>query len=76
MSYAFLQAEDFALQALRRADPALAHAPVALVRGEGRKAVAAEVSPECGGLPPGLPATAWYRLQRAGSPRRSSTTAA
>ncbi|HVW19650.1 MAG TPA: hypothetical protein VHC86_00400 [Opitutaceae bacterium] len=55
MNYAVLRAEDFALQALRRADPGLARAPVALLRGEGRHALAAEVSPESG-LPPGLPA--------------------
>lgn len=54
--YAVLWAKDFRLQALRRADPTLAGAAVALVCGEGKRAVAAEVSAEAGDLPAGLPA--------------------
>ena len=57
MNYAVLLVRDFALHALRRSDPALMGRPVALVTGEGRKAVVAEVSPEAKGVEPGLAAT-------------------
>jgi len=57
MTYAVLFVPDFALHALRRSDPALAGKPVALVAGEGRKAVLTEVSPEATGVAPGLAAT-------------------
>jgi len=61
MSYAVLRVDDFALHALRRSDPGLAGRPVALIAGEGRKAVVAEVSPEAappaGAVAPGLPVT-------------------
>ena len=49
MSFAVLRVPDFALQALRRSEPALAGQPVALVAGEGRQAVLTEVSPEAVG---------------------------
>ncbi len=55
--YAVLRVDDFALHALRRSDPGLAGRPVALIAGEGRKAVVAEVSPEAAAVTPGLPVT-------------------
>ncbi len=54
MSFAVFWVPDFALHALRRSDPAFARKPVALVTGEGRKAVVIEVSPEATGITPGL----------------------
>ena len=57
MNYAVLRAPDFALQALRRAEPGLAGQPVVLVRGEGRKACAVEASSEAAGVTPGLAIT-------------------
>lgn len=57
MNYAVLIVPDFALHALRRSDPALAHKPVALIEGEGRKAVLTQVSPEALGVTPGLTVT-------------------
>lgn len=54
MSFAVLWVPDFALHALRRSDPAFAGQPLALVTGEGRKAVVLAVSPEAAGLTPGL----------------------
>jgi protein ImuB len=57
MNYAVLRIPDFALQALRRSEPALAGRPVALVAGEGRKAVLTEVSPEAAKVLPGCTAT-------------------
>ncbi len=57
MSYAVLIVPDFALQALRRADPTLVGRPVAHVSGEGRKACIAEVSAEAVDVTPGLVVT-------------------
>jgi protein ImuB len=57
MNYAVLQVRDFALHALRRDEPALAAKPVALIAGEGRKAVVTAASPEAEGIPPGLAVT-------------------
>ena len=57
MNYAVLTVPDFALHALRRHEPALARQPVALIAGEGRKAVLTQVSPEAAGLTPGLTVT-------------------
>ena len=57
MNYAVLLAPDFALQALRRAEPALQGQPVALAQGEGRKARLAEVSREAATVEPGLAVT-------------------
>ena len=57
MNYAVLRIADFALHALRRSEPALAGRPVALVAGEGRKAVLTEVSPEAAGIEPGFTVT-------------------
>ncbi len=61
MNYAVLRVNDFALHALRRSDPGFAGRPLALITGEGRKAVVAEVSaeaaPPAGGVTPGLPVT-------------------
>lgn len=57
MNYAVLFAKDVALQAVWRADPELRGKPVALVIGEGRKAVIAAVSPEAGEIAPGLAVT-------------------
>ena len=56
MRYAVVRAKNFSLQALRRGDPALAGRPVALVCGEGRKAVVTEVSAEVEGVEEGIPA--------------------
>ncbi len=57
MNYAVLIVPDFALHALRRSEPGLADQPVALVAGEGRKAVLTEISAEAAGVVPGFPAT-------------------
>ena len=57
MSYAALLVPDFALQALRREHPALWGKPVALARGEGRKACLTEVSAEATTVEPGLAVT-------------------
>ena len=57
MNYAVLWVRDFALHALRRSDPALAGRPVALIAGEGRRAVVTEAAPEAAGVTPGLAAT-------------------
>ncbi len=57
MNYAVLLAPDFALQAVRRADPGLAGRPVALIAGEGRKARIAEASAEAHEIAPGLAVT-------------------
>ncbi len=57
MNYAVLLAPDFALQALRRAEPALRGKAVALAQGEGRKARLAEVSCEATTVEPGLAVT-------------------
>ncbi|HEY4299401.1 MAG TPA: DNA polymerase Y family protein [Candidatus Didemnitutus sp.] len=57
LRYAVLRVPDFALQALRRDEPELAGRAVALIRGEGRKAVIAAASPEAAGLEPGLAVT-------------------
>ncbi|HUJ43683.1 MAG TPA: DNA polymerase Y family protein [Opitutaceae bacterium] len=43
--FAVVEAPDFSLQALRRLEADLADAPVALLRGEGRRAVVACASP-------------------------------
>ena len=48
---------DFALQALRRAEPSLAGQPVALAIGEGRKACLAEISSEAANVEVGLAVT-------------------
>jgi protein ImuB len=56
MRYAAIRAKDFALQALRRSNPALAGRPVALVCGEGRRAVVTEASAEADGVEAGVPA--------------------
>ncbi|HVU17532.1 MAG TPA: DNA polymerase Y family protein [Candidatus Didemnitutus sp.] len=57
LRYAVLRVPDFALHALRRDAPELAGRPVALIRGEGRKAVIAAASTEAAGLEPGLAVT-------------------
>lgn len=57
MNFAVLIAPDFELQAVQRSEPKLAHKPVALVDGEGRKAHIAQVSPEALGITPGLVVT-------------------
>jgi protein ImuB len=57
MNYAVLTVPDFALHALRRSESGLAGKPVALVSGEGRRAVVGEVSSEAGGVAPGSPVT-------------------
>ena len=56
MNYAALWVSNFALLAVQRHEPALAGRPVALVAGEGRKAVVTEVSPEAVNVKPGLAA--------------------
>lgn len=57
MNYAVLLVRDFALHALRRGDPMLAGQPVALLAGEGRKAVVSAASPEAREVTPGLAVT-------------------
>jgi protein ImuB len=54
MKFAALWVPDFSLMAVRRGEPALAGRPVALVAGEGRKAVVREASPEALRVTPGL----------------------
>lgn len=57
MNYAVLTVPGFPLHAARRADPSLCGRAVALVAGEGRRARVTDVSPEAGGVVPGLAAT-------------------
>ena len=57
MSYAVLIVPDFSLHALRRSAPELAGQPLALIAGEGRKAVVMEVSREAAGVDVGCAAT-------------------
>jgi protein ImuB len=57
MNFAVLQVRDFSLHALRRSDARLAARPVAIVQGEGRHAVVAEVSSEASGVEPGMATT-------------------
>ncbi|MDB6127660.1 MAG: Nucleotidyltransferase/DNA polymerase involved in repair-like protein, partial [Verrucomicrobia bacterium] len=57
MSHAVLVVPNFALQAVRRSAPELAGQPLALIAGEGRKAVAVEVSAEAVGVEAGCAAT-------------------
>ncbi|MDB6169076.1 MAG: Nucleotidyltransferase/DNA polymerase involved in repair-like protein [Verrucomicrobia bacterium] len=57
MSYAVLLAPHFSLEALRCGAPELAGQPVALIAGEGRKAVITEVSPEAPMVEAGCAAT-------------------
>jgi len=54
MNYAVITIPDFSLHALRRSEPDLARKPVALIEGEGRKAVLVQVSPEALGVERGL----------------------
>ncbi len=56
MNFAVLTVPDFSLHALRRGEPALAGKPLALIAGEGRKAVLCQVSAGAAGLEPGLAA--------------------
>ena len=56
MNYAALHVPRFALLAVVRHEPALAGRPVALVAGEGRRAVVTETSPEAARATPGLAA--------------------
>jgi len=55
--YAVVLVPDFPLHALRREEPGLAAKPLALIEGEGRRAVVSAVSPEAAGVVPGLAAT-------------------
>jgi protein ImuB len=57
LNYAVLTVPDFALHALRRADPSLAGRACAIIVGEGRKARVAEASVEACAVAPGLAAT-------------------
>jgi protein ImuB len=57
VNYAVLSVPDFALHALRRGDAGLAGRAVALVAGEGRRAVITEASAEAAGVEPGFTAT-------------------
>lgn len=54
MNFAVLTVPDFSLHALRRSEQALAGKPLALIAGEGRKAVLTQVAAEAVGLEPGL----------------------
>ena len=54
MNFAALWVSPFALLAVQRGEPALAGRPVALITGEGRKAVVTEASPEAARVTPGL----------------------
>ena len=55
--FAALYSPQFALHALRRADPSVAGKPLALIEGEGRRAVVTQVSSEAAGVQPGYPTT-------------------
>ena len=57
MNYAVLIMRDFSLQAMRRAHAHLAGKPIALTRGEGRKACITEFSPEAIHVEHGLAVT-------------------
>ena len=54
MKFAALWVQNFALAAVQRSEPGLAGRPVALITGEGRKAIVTEVSPEAARVAPGL----------------------
>lgn len=54
MRFAALLVRNFALLAVQRAEPALDGKPVALIAGEGRRAVVREASPEALRVEPGL----------------------
>ncbi len=56
MNFAAIRVPQFALLAVQRSEPALAGRPVALIAGEGRKAVVTEFSQEAMHLTPGLAA--------------------
>lgn len=57
MNFAVIFAPGFALQALRRSDPALATKPFATIEGEGRNAKVTEASEHALGVEPGLAVT-------------------
>ena len=57
MNYAVVLASNFALQALRRSDVALANKPFAIVEGDGRNARVTEASEHAAGVEPGLAVT-------------------
>jgi protein ImuB len=57
MNFAVVLAPNFALQALRRSDPALANKPFAIAEGEGRNARIAAASEHAAGVHPGLAVT-------------------
>lgn len=54
MNFAALWIPHFALRAVQRHEPALAGRPLALITGEGRKAVVTAASPEARRVTPGL----------------------
>jgi protein ImuB len=54
MNFAALWVPNFALLAVQRSEPALGGRPVALIAGEGRKAVVVLASPEAERVMPGL----------------------
>lgn len=54
--FAVIELPDFPLQALLRMSPELAAQPVAILRGEGRRAVVAHVGGRAGGVSPGVSA--------------------
>ncbi len=57
MAFAALHLPAFPLQALLRAEPALAHQACAVVEGEGKQAVVLHATAAASALTPGLPAT-------------------
>jgi len=54
MNFAVLWVHNFSLVAVQRSEPALGGRPVALITGEGRKAVVTQASPEALQVTPGL----------------------
>ena len=54
MRFAALRVPNFSLLAVQRGEPALEGRPVALLVGEGRKAVVREASPEAARVAPGM----------------------
>ena len=63
MNFAAIWVAQFALLAVQRSEPALCGRPVALITGEGRKAVVTEFSHEAMHLTAGLAVPLAHQVQ-------------